>query len=74
MNDQEKSDPAIVAVKSPNEAVIPAEEPMEPRAGTKGNAGRQSTHRAQNRASVTQALDRVRQAAPKARFAVKHPR
>lgn len=36
---------------------------MEPRAGTKGNAGQQSTHRTQTRARVTQALDRVRQAA-----------
>ncbi|MGN8119717.1 group II intron reverse transcriptase/maturase [Labrys sp. 22185] len=63
MNDQEKSDPVIVAVKSPNGAEVSVKEPMEPRAGTKGNAGRQSTHRVQNRASVTQALDRVRQAA-----------
>jgi RNA-directed DNA polymerase len=31
--------------------------------GTKGNVGQQSTHRAQSRIRVTQALDRVRQAA-----------
>jgi group II intron reverse transcriptase/maturase len=36
---------------------------MEPRAGTKRNAIEQSTHRTQGRARVTQALDRVRQAA-----------
>jgi group II intron reverse transcriptase/maturase len=36
---------------------------MEPRAGTKGNTGQQRTHRTQIRARVTQALDRVRQAA-----------
>ena len=36
---------------------------MEPRAGAKGNAGQQSTHRTQSRERVSQALDRVRQAA-----------
>ena len=36
---------------------------MEPRAGAKGKAGQQSTRRAQNRESVSQALDRIRQAA-----------
>ena len=41
----------------------PAEEPVEPRAGAKGNAGQQSTRRAQDRESVSQALDRIRQAA-----------
>ena len=36
---------------------------MERRAGAKGNAGQQSTLRAQDRAGVSQALDRIRQAA-----------
>jgi retron-type reverse transcriptase len=63
MNDQEKSDTGVVAVKSPNKAGQPAAEVMEPRPGTKGNAGQQSTHRTQGRDRVTQALDRVRQAA-----------
>ena len=36
---------------------------VEPRAGTKGNAEQQSTHRTQTRARVTQALSRVRRAA-----------
>jgi len=63
MNGQEKSDSAIVAVKSPNKAGSPVAEATEPRAGTKGNVGQQSTHRAQDRARVTQALDRVRKAA-----------
>ena len=63
MHDREKSDSAIVAVKSTNKAGRPAAEPMEPRAETKGNAGQQSTRRAQHRASVSQALDRIRQAA-----------
>ena len=63
MNDREKSDPAVVAAKPTNKAGRPAAEPVEPRAGTKGNAGQQSTRRAQNRESVTQALERIREAA-----------
>ena len=74
MNGREKSDPAIVARKPTNEAGQPAEEPVERRAGAEGNADQQSTHRTQIRARVTQALDRVRQAANNQRFAVKHPR
>jgi hypothetical protein len=68
MHDQEKSDSAIVAVKSPNKTGFPVAEAMERRAGTKGNADEQSTHRTQIRARVTQALGRVRQADQ--RFAV----
>ena len=71
MHDWEKSDSAIVAVKPPNKAGLPVAEAVEPRAGTKGNADQQSTHRTQSRKRVTQALSRVRQAE---RFAVKHPR
>ena len=63
MNGREKSDPAIVAMKPANEAGRPVEEWAEPRAGAKGNVDQQSTHRSQNRARVTQALDRVRRAA-----------
>ena len=63
MNGHEKSDPGIVAMKPTNKAGQPAAEPVEPRPGTKGNGGQQSTHRAQDRARVTQALDRVRKAA-----------
>ena len=63
MNGREKSDPAIVAVKPTNKAGQPGAELGEPRAGTKGNAGQQSTCRAQNRESVSQALDRIRKAA-----------
>jgi RNA-directed DNA polymerase len=73
MHDQEKSDLAIVAGKSPNEGGIPATDAAEPRAGTKGNANQQTTLRTQSRARVTQALGRVRQA-PERRFAVTHPR
>jgi RNA-directed DNA polymerase len=58
-----KSDPAIVAMKPTNKAERSAAELVEPRVGAKGNAGQQSTHRAQSRASVSQALERIRQVA-----------
>ena len=58
-----KSDSAIVAVKPTNKAERSAAEPVEPRAEAEGNAGQQSTHRTQSRASVSQALERIRQAA-----------
>jgi hypothetical protein len=54
---------AVVAMKSPNNAEQSAAESVERRAGTKGNVGQQSTRRAQDRESVSQALERVRQAA-----------
>jgi RNA-directed DNA polymerase len=60
-----KSDSAIVAVKPTNKADRSAAEPVEPRAEAKGNANQQSTHRAQSRASVSQALERIRQVARK---------
>src|SRR5438309_6289475 len=63
MHDREKSDSAIVATKPTNKAVPTAAEPVEPRVGAKGNASQQSTHRTQGRERVTQALERVRQAA-----------
>ncbi len=63
MHGRGKSDPAIVARKPTNKAGRPVAEPVERRAGAEGNAGRQSTLRAQNRECVTRALDRVRQAA-----------
>ena len=63
MHDPEKSDSGRVAAKPTNKAGRPAAEPVEPRPGAKGNADQQSTHRAQSRARVTQALGRVRQAA-----------
>ena len=75
MHGREKSDLAIVAMKPANKACPraghrpdpwagpPAAELEERRAGAEGNAEQQSTLRAQIRAGVTQALDRVRQAA-----------
>src|SRR5499427_1350012 len=73
MNGHEKSDPAIVAMKPANQAEGPsaaravgepyAVERVERRAGTKGNAGQQSTRRTQSRQSVSQALERIRKVA-----------
>ncbi len=62
-NGREKSDPAIVARKPTNKTGRPVAEPVERRAGTEGNASRQSRSRAQNRIDLSQALDRVRKAA-----------
>ncbi len=63
MHGSEESDSVVVAVKPTNKAERSAAEPVEPRTGTEGNAGQQSTCRAQDRESVSQALERVRQAA-----------
>ena len=64
MHDHEKSHSAIRVGKPTNKAgSVPAAEPVEQRAGTKRNASEQSTHRTQGWVRVTQALDRVRQAA-----------
>ena len=63
MHGRKKSDPAIVAGKPTNNAGATAAELVEPRAGAKGNASQQSTHRTQGRTSVSQALERVRQIA-----------
>src|SRR6267154_5440284 len=63
MHEREKSDPAVVAVKPTNKAERSAAEPVEPRARAEGNAGQHSTDRAQNRATVSQGLERIRQAA-----------
>ena len=78
MHGREKSDLAIVAMKPANKANEPtaeastgasAAEPVERRAGAKGNAHQQSTHWTQSQARVSQALERIRQA-----IAVMHPR
>jgi RNA-directed DNA polymerase len=72
MNGPEKSDSAIVATKPANKAEPSTErsagepyaaELVERRAGTKGNAGQQSTRRTQSRESVSQALERIRKVA-----------
>jgi len=63
MHGPEKSDSVVVAGKPTNKTERSVAEPVEPRTGTKGNADQQSTRRAQDRVSVSQALERVRQAA-----------
>src|SRR5260370_5087010 len=73
MNGGEKSDSATVAIrtnadgirreKRTNKAGEPVAEPVEPRAGTKGNAEQGGTLRTPGRAGASHALDRVRQAA-----------
>src|SRR5260221_14485158 len=77
MHGREKSDPAIVARKPANNAGQPAAERVERRAGTEGNAGQQSTRRAQDREGGSQSLERVRQAAKQRRrerfTAIFHP-
>ena len=73
MSGPEKSDAAIVEMKQTNKGHGPsvaravgepyAAESVERRAGTKGNAGQQSTRRTQSRESVSQALERIRRVA-----------
>jgi RNA-directed DNA polymerase len=67
MHEHEKSDAAIGAEKLANKVERSAAQPVEQRAAAKGNADQQSTRRAQDRESVSQALERVRQAARQTR-------
>ena len=60
MNGREKSDSAIVAERPTNETQRCGSEPAEPRAGTEGKAGHQSTRRAQYWQCVSQAMTRLR--------------
>ena len=62
-HEREKSDSTIVATKPTNNAEQSAAEPVEPRVEAEGNASQQSTCRAQDRESVSQALERIRRAA-----------
>ena len=60
MHGPEKSDSGIVAMKPANKTEQSVAEPVERRAGTKGNVDQQSTCRTQSRISVSQALERIR--------------
>src|SRR6185312_9905283 len=62
MNDLEKSDLPIVAVKSANEVARAAEELVERRGGTKENADQQTIVRTQSREAVSRAQVRIREA------------
>ena len=68
MNGMEKSDSVVIAVKSANKGTAVSAESMERRTEPEGNLGSQSTRRAQDRESVTQAADRIR------RFVKREPR
>jgi RNA-directed DNA polymerase len=63
MHGRGKSDEAIVAVKPVNKAEQSAAESVERRAEAEGNAGQSSTGRVQSRGTVSQGLERIRQAA-----------
>jgi RNA-directed DNA polymerase len=63
MHGRGKSDSAVVAAKPTNNAERSAAEPVEPRAEAEGNADQQSTCQTQGWASVSQALERIRQIA-----------
>src|SRR5262245_43149651 len=64
----EKQDRGIIAMEAANKAEQSVAEPVERRAGTKGNADQQRTRRTQSRSSVSPALERIRKSAE--RFAV----
>ena len=68
MNGMEKSDSVVLAVKSANKGTAVPAESMERRTEPEGNPESQSTRRAQDRGSVTQAADRIR------RFVQREPR
>jgi hypothetical protein len=72
MHEREKSDPCIVATKPANNPGQPGAESVERREGAEGNTGEPRTCRTPSRESVSQRLDRVRQAA--VRVAVTYPR
>ena len=70
--EREKSDPSKVAKRPANKPKVSKvdlwggwAEPVEPRGGTEGNTGKQHTYRTPSRASVSQGLERVREAARK---------
>ena len=63
MDGVKKSDGAILPAKRANKGARAAAEPVEGRASTKGNPRGESTRRTQCRESVTQAAERIRQAA-----------
>lgn len=63
MNDPEKSDSPIVAVKPTNRPRRMGAESVEPRGGTKGNTDERCTTRTPSRTCVLQGLERVRERA-----------
>ncbi len=83
MNGSQKSDPRIVAEKLSNKPSQAGAETVERRQGAEGNTVKPSMCRTLCRGSMSQGLDRVREAAkarkilhpwPDVRFAANHPR
>jgi hypothetical protein len=72
MDEPEGSDSVVVAGKPTNKVERSAAELVEPRTETKGNAVQQSTRRAQDRESVSQALERVRIVARQSKIRTDH--
>ena len=66
MNDAQKSDGCVVAMKSANKPEGAGAELMERRRPAEGNAGESCTHRTLSRARVSPGLDRVRERAKNA--------
>src|SRR6516165_8090454 len=64
MHGHEKSDLVIVAMKPANKAEQSAAEPVERRAGAKGNTHQQSTYWTPSQVRVSQALERIRRLVP----------
>lgn len=62
-NGLKKSDSGVVARKPANKGPSGPAEPVERRPGPKGNPQGRHTRRAQDRGSVSQAAERIRQAA-----------
>ena len=63
MDEREKSDPTVVAMKPAKPTAQADGEPAEPRVGTEGKVGQGGTPRTPSRASVSPGLARLRQAA-----------
>jgi RNA-directed DNA polymerase len=63
MNDREKSDPLVVAMKPANNDGQPSAEPVERRGGAEGNTHQPSMLRTPSREGVTAGLARIRTAA-----------
>ena len=63
MNDAQKSDLLVVAMKPANKRAPTGAESVEPSGGTKGNTDERCTTRAQSRTRVLQGLGRVRERA-----------
>ena len=74
MNGPQKSDPRVVAEKPSNKPSQAGAETVERRQGAEGNRVKPSMRRTRCRASVSQGLDRVREAVVGRMLRRHHPR